>query len=101
MLRSVRAAGLCVAAVCALAPLERASAQTACERPGAPACVADATTFVSAERMTDCQREVKQYVDQTLAYLTCLSDEHQQTAAEMARVVDRFNCRLSRGNACP
>lgn len=51
--------------------------------------------------MTTCQREVKGYVDQMVAYLTCLSDEHKQAAGEMSQVVDRFNCRLSRGSTCP
>lgn len=76
------------------------AANTTCTRPGVPMCMDDTTTFVSADRMTTCQMEVRDYVERTMAYLQCLSEEHQATSHELTRNVDRFNCRLSGGRSC-
>lgn len=71
-----------------------------CVKPGVPACMDDSLTFVSADRMTACQTDVKDYVDRTMAYLKCLADENVATGQELTRNVDRFNCRLSGGKTC-
>lgn len=71
-----------------------------CVKPGVPACMDDSLTFVSADRMTTCQTDVKDYVDRTMAYLKCLADENAATGQELTRNVDRFNCRLSGGKNC-
>jgi len=84
----------------ALATAPAAWAQAICIKPGAPACMNDMTTFVSAEKMQNCQFEVKDYADRTMAYLKCLSDEHQATGGELTRNVERFNCRLSGNRNC-
>ncbi|MBP2298027.1 hypothetical protein [Azospirillum picis] len=71
-----------------------------CLKPGAPVCMDDPGTFVSADKMSSCQGEVKEYVDKTMAYLTCLNDENVATGKELGRNVDRFNCRLSGRKGC-
>lgn len=71
-----------------------------CMKPGVPVCMEDNATFVSADRMTVCQSEVKEYVDRTMAYLKCLNDENISTGRELTRNVDRFNCRLAGQRAC-
>lgn len=93
---------LTVSALTAAAPPARAAGPvgTACVKPGVPACMDDAMTFVSADRMTTCQADVKDYVDRTMAYLKCLADENVATGQELTRNVDRFNCRLSGGRDC-
>lgn len=73
----------------------------ACSKPHAPQCMGDGTTFVSADRMSGCQFEVKEYVDRTMSYLHCLNDENRKTGEELTRNVDGFNCRLSGGRSCP
>ena len=60
----------------------------------------DGTTFVSVDKMQTCQFEVKDYADKTMAYLTCLSEEHQATGQEMTRSIERFNCRLTGRQGC-
>lgn len=71
-----------------------------CLKPGAPLCMDDQATFLSADRMSSCQGEVKEYVDRSMAYLTCLNDENIATGRELSRNVDRFNCRLSGRKGC-
>ncbi|MCW2246106.1 hypothetical protein M2352_001697 [Azospirillum fermentarium] len=75
-------------------------ASPACAKPGMPACMNDAATFTNADRMTQCQGEVRDYVDRSMAYLQCLSNEHQNAGQELSRNVDRFNCRLSGSRTC-
>lgn len=72
----------------------------ACVKPGVPVCMDDTTTFVNADKMTSCQGEVKEYVDQTMGYLKCLNDMNTSTGQELTRNVGRFNCRLSGGRDC-
>ncbi|MFP5514865.1 MAG: hypothetical protein ACLGJC_17485 [Alphaproteobacteria bacterium] len=71
-----------------------------CLKPGIPLCMDDQATFLSADRMSSCQGEVKEYVDKSMAYLTCLNDENIATGRELSRNVDRFNCRLSGRKGC-
>lgn len=71
-----------------------------CVKPGVPVCMDDSTTFVSADKMSNCQFEVKDYVERTMSYLKCLNDENVGTGREMTRNVDRFNCRLSGQRNC-
>lgn len=71
-----------------------------CAKPGVPLCMDDANTFVSADKMSNCQFEVKDYVERTMSYLKCLNDENVGTGREMTRNVDRFNCRLSGQRNC-
>ncbi|AWK87485.1 hypothetical protein [Azospirillum thermophilum] len=82
----------------ALSPVQAQS--YSCMKPGVPVCMEDNATFVSADRMTVCQSEVKEYVDRTMAYLKCLNDENISTGRELTRNVDRFNCRLAGQRAC-
>ena len=77
-----------------------ATAATLCVKPGVPICMADGTTFVSAERMSLCQSEVKDYIEKTMTYLHCLNAENVATGQEMTRNVERFNCHLSGGKDC-
>ncbi|HEY0837128.1 MAG TPA: hypothetical protein VGE72_24670 [Azospirillum sp.] len=91
---AVLAAALAVAAAPAFA------AGGSCAKPGVPVCMDDSLTFVSADRMTACQSDVKEYVDRTMAYLKCLADENVATGQELTRNIDRFNCRLSGGKSC-
>lgn len=86
-------------ALCMLAAPAAWSA-TICARPLVPACMNDGTTFVSADKMQTCQFEVKEYADKTMAYLTCLSDEHKATGEELTRNIEHFNCRLSGRQNC-
>lgn len=76
------------------------SVSPGCTKPGTPICMNDTTTFISADRMSVCQGEVREYVDRTMAYLQCLSNEHQSISHELSRNVDRFNCRLSGSRTC-
>lgn len=71
-----------------------------CFRPGVPLCMDDGTTFVSADKMSGCQGEVKDYVDKTMAYLKCLNEDNIATGRDLTRNIDRFNCRLSGRKAC-
>ncbi len=71
-----------------------------CVKPGAPVCMNDTTTFVSADKMQTCQSEVKDYADQTLMYLKCLSDEHAAVSQELKLNIEGFNCRLSGNGNC-
>ncbi|CAO3420777.1 hypothetical protein [Azospirillum endophyticum] len=71
-----------------------------CLKPGAPMCMDDQSTFLSADKMSSCQGEVKEYVDKSMAYLTCLNEENVATGRELSRNVDRFNCRLSGRKGC-
>ena len=77
-----------------------ATATTLCVKPGVPMCMADSMTFISADRMSTCQSEVKDYIDKTMAYLNCLNAENVATGQEMTRNVERFNCHLSGGKNC-
>ncbi len=87
-------------AVAALMAVPAANATVICVKPMVPACMGDGTTFVSADKMQDCQFEVKDYADKTMAYLACLSEEHQATGQELTRNIERFNCRLSGRQNC-
>ena len=71
-----------------------------CLKPGVPLCMDDQSTFLSADKMSSCQGEVKEYVDKSMAYLTCLNEENVATGRELSRNVDRFNCRLSGRKGC-
>ncbi|CAO3406240.1 hypothetical protein [Azospirillum largimobile] len=86
------------------APLSTAPQPTTpaagCLKPGVPLCMDDQATFLSADRMSSCQGEVKEYVDKSMAYLTCLNDENIATGRELSRNIDRFNCRLSGRKGC-
>lgn len=77
-----------------------AAAQTMCVKPAVPACMIDNTTFVDANRMIECQTAVREYIDRTMEYLTCLNGETVSTGQEMKRNVDHFNCRLSARTDC-
>ncbi|WP_199229650.1 hypothetical protein [Azospirillum sp. TSO22-1] len=98
MRRLVRVIGVAMLAA-GMAP-PGVHAATICIKPLVPACMNDTTTFVSADKMQSCQFEVKDYVDKTMAYLTCVSDEHKATGQELTRNVERFNCRLSGRQTC-
>ncbi len=76
------------------------AAVPSCAKPGMPLCMNDPTTFTNADRMTQCQGEVREYVDRSMAYLQCLSNEHQNASHELSQNVDRFNCRLSGNRTC-
>ncbi|MCG5239155.1 hypothetical protein [Azospirillum doebereinerae] len=82
------------------APLPSAVPLPNCTKPGVPLCMDDGTTFVSADKMSGCQFEVKEYVDKTMAYLKCLNDENIATGQDLTRNVERFNCRLSGRKGC-
>lgn len=87
----------------ALAPVALAPgalAQALCVKPGVPVCMDDTTTFVSADRMTACQQEVREYIDRTMDYLRCLNEENATTGRELSQNVERFNCRLSGTRNC-
>ncbi|PWC85713.1 hypothetical protein TSH100_14075 [Azospirillum sp. TSH100] len=71
-----------------------------CLKPGVPLCMDDQATFLNADKMSSCQGEVKEYVDKSMAYLTCLNEENVTTGRELSRNVDRFNCRLSGRKGC-
>lgn len=71
-----------------------------CLKPGVPMCMDDTTTFVSADSMSSCQFEVKEYVERSMEYLKCLNDENVTTGQELTRNIDRFNCRLSGRKGC-
>ncbi|WP_376958720.1 hypothetical protein ABNQ39_02700 [Azospirillum sp. A26] len=71
-----------------------------CLKPGVPLCMDDQATFLSADKMSSCQGEVKDYVDKSMSYLTCLNEENVSTGRELSRNVDRFNCRLSGRKGC-
>lgn len=71
-----------------------------CLKPGVPQCMDDQATFLSADKMSSCQGEVKDYVDKSMSYLTCLNEENVSTGRELSRNVDRFNCRLSGRKGC-
>jgi len=71
-----------------------------CAKPGVPLCMNDPATFTSADHMSQCQGEVREYVDHSMTYLQCLSTEHQVTSQELSRNVERFNCRLSGSRTC-
>ncbi|SMH52522.1 hypothetical protein [Azospirillum agricola] len=77
-----------------------ANPASGCFKPGVPLCMDDGTTFVSADKMSGCQFEVKEYVDKTMAYLKCLNDENIATGQDLTRNVERFNCRLSGRKGC-
>lgn len=77
-----------------------AAAAPSCAKPGMPLCMNDPATFTNADRMTQCQGEVREYVDRSMAYLQCLSNEHQNASHELSQNVDRFNCRLSGNRTC-
>lgn len=96
ILGSVMAAVVTVA----VAAVPAAGAATICVKPLVPACMNDTTTFVAADKMQACQFEVKDYVDKTMAYLGCVSEEHKATGQEVTRNVERFNCRLSGKQNC-
>jgi len=85
----------CVSMMAAGLAAPGAGAATICVKPMVPACMNDGTTFVSADKMQSCQFEVRDYADKTMAYLTCVSDEHKATGQELTRNIERFNCRLS------
>jgi hypothetical protein len=95
---AVMAAGLAGLLAGGAAPVARAA--TICIKPAVPACMNDTTTFVNADKMQACQFEVKDYADKTMAYLTCVSDEHKATGQELTRNIERFNCRLSGRQNC-
>ena len=71
-----------------------------CAKPGVPLCMDDTTTFVSADKMSACQFEVKEYVDRTMDYLKCLNEENARTGQDLTRNVEKFNCRLSGARTC-
>ncbi|WP_051340071.1 hypothetical protein [Azospirillum halopraeferens] len=100
-----KASAPAIAAVAAMVALATAPADagttTICLKPGVPLCMEDATTFVSAQRMQECQFAVKEYVERTMTYLQCLSDESAATGRELTTNVERFNCRLSGRRDCP
>jgi hypothetical protein len=87
------AAGLVMVATTAVA-------QPICVKPGVPACMDDGTTFVSAEKMVDCQGAVREYIDRTMEYVQCLNDDVKRTGKELNQNVDRFNCRLGGRKDC-
>lgn len=72
-----------------------ATAEELCVKVPRPACMDDQTTFVSADKMTDCQAAVKDYIDYTMAYIQCVNRESTTTGEELTTSVERFNCRLS------
>ncbi|WP_434618363.1 hypothetical protein [Azospirillum sp. B2RO_4] len=80
--------------------LQPTSPAAGCLKPGVPLCMDDQSTFLSADKMSSCQGEVKEYVDKSMAYLTCLNEENVATGRELGRNVDRFNCRLSGRKGC-
>ncbi len=94
------AIGVMAVGVMAIGGAAQAGTIGGCMKPGVPVCMDDTTTFVSADKMAACQFEVKEYVDRTMDYLTCLNDENITTGQQLTRGVERFNCRLSGGRAC-
>lgn len=98
--RTVLAVMMSVSLSGILAPQASAATIGGCVKPGVPVCMDDTTTFVSADKMSACQFEVKEYVDRTMAYLKCLNDENVGTGQELTRNVERFNCRLAGGRTC-
>lgn len=81
-------------------PSAWAATVNGCAKPGVPVCMDDSTTFVSADKMSACQFEVREYVDRTMDYLKCLNEENTNTGQELTRNVERFNCRLAGGKTC-
>lgn len=71
-----------------------------CAKPPTPACVDDLTTYVSADKMIDCQNVVKEHVDATMAYLACMPLGDAPANAELMNSVARFNCRLQGRDNC-
>ena len=79
-----------------------ATAQTTatCVKPPMPACIDDQTTFVSADKMIDCQNAVKDYTETTMVYLACRPQGDVPTNVELMNAVNRFNCRLQGRDNC-
>lgn len=96
-LRALAAAGAVLASLTAVAVAQQSPV---CEKPPMPVCIDDLTTFVSADRMVECQNAVKVYIDVTMNYMACRQNMDSATNAELIAAVNRFNCRLMGGENC-
>lgn len=96
-LRAFAAAGAVFASLTGVAAAQQAPS---CPKPPMPACIDDLTTFVSADRMVECQSAVKVYIDVTMNYMACRQNMDSATNAELIAAVNRFNCRLMGGENC-
>lgn len=74
--------------------------QRQCVKPPTPACIDDLTTYVSADKMIECQDTVKIHIDAGMAYLMCPPLGDPAANAELIAAVNRFNCRLQGGENC-
>ncbi len=80
-----------------------ATAQTSqrqCVKPPTPACIDDLTTYVSADKMIECQDVVKNHIDVSMVYLNCPPLGDPAANAELIAAVNRFNCRLQGRDNC-
>ena len=76
------------------------SAQRQCVKPPTPACIDDLTTYVSADKMIECQDAVKAHIETSMAYLNCTPLGDPAANAALIAAVNRFNCRLQGGENC-
>lgn len=86
-----------------LAATGAASAQTSqrqCVKPPTPACIDDLTTYVSADKMIECQDVVKTHIETSMVYLMCPPLGDPAANAELIAAVNRFNCRLQGRDNC-
>lgn len=74
--------------------------QRQCVKPATPACIDDLTTYVSADKMIECQDVVKNHIDAGMVYLNCMPLGDAAANAELIAAVNRFNCRLQGGENC-
>lgn len=96
-LRTLVVAGAVLASLTGVAAAQQTPS---CPKPPMPACIDDLTTFVSADRMVECQSAVKVYIDVTMNYMACRQNMDSATNAELIAAVNRFNCRLMGGENC-
>jgi len=111
----VGAAALALAMVASSAPGWTAAG---CARPPQPACAVADVTFLSADAMTQCQEEVRTYLDAMPPYQECLRQaqlrpgsaspeqiagwarEQASAGAELVETARYFNCRLMGRQDC-
>lgn len=81
-------------------PGEDAVAHVFCTKPTPPICLNTLYTFDNNELIAECRRKMKEYIDFSSRYVSCLEDDRDVSIRETNEAIKKFNCRMEKNAIC-
>ena len=90
----------CAVFLAVAAFVSEAQAYLLCTAPSEPYCLSGSGYFSDQYAFQSCRRDVESFVEETNAYVRCLSNESDEAIEKANDVIEHFNCRAEGQSFC-